>query len=239
VHDHFGTGFQRQTKWGSPLDVIFGKYLVQPCILRKETAEQSPSSFVEVQTLYDFLYTEHANLPFVMSSIMQRFQKQTSWVYGSRAWSLLLLLALPGPVFSQKAVVPSGGTYKNNHAELSFSIGQVGFQVQSAAGAGMGQGVQQAYRVKKDSPGQADLPVSSFLIYPNPTASDCFLKIQPFRNGWWPYTLFDNAGKVVSQGSASGEVTRIPTKTLPAGTYFLHLKDSLANNQLSFKIIKY
>lgn len=174
-----------------------------------------------------------------MVSIMQCLQKITLGVRGSQAWWLYLLLALPVSVFSQKATIASGATYSNTHAELSFSIGQLGFQVQQGAGAGLSQGVQQAYRGQKNSPGPAELPASAFILFPNPTASDCFLKMQPVRKGWWPYTLFDHAGKEVSRGYASGEVTRIATKTLSAGTYFLHLTDSLANNPLSFKIIKY
>lgn len=180
-----------------------------------------------------------ANLLPVMVSLMQCLQKITLGALGRQAWWLCLFLALPVSVFSQKATVASGATYKNNNAELSFSIGQLGFQVQPTAGAGISQGVQQAHRGQKNIPGRAELPVASFFIYPNPTASDCFLKMQPFRNGQWPYTLFDNAGKEVARGTASGEVTRIATKTLPAGTYFLHVTDSLANNPLSFKIIKY
>lgn len=68
------------------------------------------------------------------------------------------------------------------------------------------------------------LPAESFVVFPNPSNGECFVKTnlsQPIK-----FSLFDISGKLMQEGYTTGQLTRLHFSFTAPGVYFLRVGES-------------
>lgn len=141
-------------------------------------------------------------------------------------------------LFAQSGVMATGGSATGIGGSASFSIGQVFYLAPSSTAHNLIQGMQQPFEItvtglEKNVQG-IDLVAT---VYPIPSTESLTLKIE--NNKWknLSYELFDESGKLLSQGKVEGEETKLDVSSLSMAFYFLKVSEE---NQLvkTFKILK-
>lgn len=146
------------------------------------------------------------------------------------------VMFLSGTVFSQEALLPSGGEAQGNGGSVSYSIGQTHYiSVNNSTGT-VSQGVQQAYEIF--TVGIFDHSIEIDLsVFPNPTANELNLKVSNWGQQQMQFRLLDMSGKVLISRDIIQETTILNMLTYPPAVYLLEV---YSGNQpvKSFKIIK-
>ena len=140
-------------------------------------------------------------------------------------------------LFSQDAVVPSGGEGQGSGGTISYTVGQVFYHYYPGDEANITEGVQQAYEISVIT--DSDLDVYNFHLtaFPNPVVDRLVLESEvsnPLPLGW---RLCNLTGQVLRQGTLEASRIEINTHDLAAATYFIHISQDDQTVQ-TFKIIK-
>jgi hypothetical protein len=138
---------------------------------------------------------------------------------------------------AQESINSSGGNASSGDGSSSYSIGQVTYTSGDGNDGIINQGVQITYEI-------ASLGVDNFpnitlqmVLYPNPTDSFVFLKIENYEFQILHSYIYDLNGKLLSNQKINSPKTIIDMNNLPASVYFLNVVDN--DNILKvFKIIK-
>lgn len=148
-----------------------------------------------------------------------------------------LLLLFSFASFAQQSVNASGGKAANANNSVSYSIGQSFYHQTNGGGIVLIEGVQQPYEVTTLGTNEYPGIQLEIKVYPNPTASLLFLKIEnlPLRN--LNYRLFDSSGRIIFQDKIQQTETSIDLASKPSGVYILSVlrSDSMIK---TFKVIK-
>lgn len=147
----------------------------------------------------------------------------------------LLLFSFVG--FAQMSVNASGGGVANVNNTISYSIGQPFYHQVNGGGFILIEGVQQPYEIITMGTSEYSGIELGVKIYPNPTSSLLFLKIEGLLLKDLSYQLFDASGRNIFQEKIKQVETSIDLSSKPSGVYIL----SVLNTEKSiktFKIIK-
>ncbi|MFA7325992.1 MAG: T9SS type A sorting domain-containing protein [Candidatus Kapaibacterium sp.] len=148
---------------------------------------------------------------------------------------LIMLLFLNLSAFAQEGTVSSGGDAKSTAGSVSYSIGQVLYEVQSGEGQ-VQTGLQQPYRITITSIEDSGDDFS-IEVFPNPSTDNVTLKIDESYISGLEYSLVNLLGNTVITNRILSTETYINTKALTASTYILNIVREGEIVQ-SFKLIK-
>ena len=152
---------------------------------------------------------------------------------------IILFVFMLSNLYSQETVSVSGGEALGNGGTASYSIGQMVYTTHNGTnGNSLAQGVQQAYEISvvvgipevKD----INLLVS---VYPNPATYYLTVKVENYETANLQYVVLDINGKLLQKIKATGQETKIETKNLANGIYFVKVMDN-KNEIKVFKIVK-
>ncbi len=160
----------------------------------------------------------------------------------------MVLIALLGFTLSaqaQSAITCFGGNAANNTGSLSYSGGEVAVQYSIARAItvvnitrSFSEGVQQPFTPRDIQRYEGIDPLEvNMAVYPNPTTShvviSCNQATEPLT-----YTLFNNNGQQVQQGTYTDGEERIDMENMPAGNYMLQVATPNKSQMNVYKIIK-
>jgi len=144
----------------------------------------------------------------------------------------LLLFSLLS--FAQESVNASGGGVTNASNTISYSIGQPFYHQVNGGGVTLIEGVQQPYEIITLGTSEYSEIQLGMKVYPNPTSSLLFLKIEGIELKNLSYQLFDSSGRNIFQDKIKQAETSIDLTSKPSGVYILNV----LNTQKSIKVFK-
>ncbi len=146
-----------------------------------------------------------------------------------------LLFSLPS--ICQNDITSGGGTLTTESGILSYSIGQVSYQVISSSQTQLSQGVQQAFEVSSILNTESIENEALVSVFPNPTTDYIIIQFENIPDRKFFIELEDSTGKLIYSKNILSKSSQIPFHSLSSGVYFLSLNDGDCMTQ-SFKIIK-
>ena len=139
--------------------------------------------------------------------------------------------------YSQQNTVASGGDASGAGGTVSYTVGQIDYEVLSTASGTITQGVQQPFEIYSVGLDELGYSISASL-YPNPTVNSVILTV----DAWDTYSdadfqLTDEQGRIVREGTVKAKETTIQVADLANACYYLNIvvSDKLVK---SFKLIK-
>lgn len=136
--------------------------------------------------------------------------------------------------FAQESVNASGGGVTNVSNTISYSIGQPFYHQISGGGIILTEGVQQPYEIITMGTSEYSGIELGIKVYPNPTSSLLFLKIDGVALKDLSYQLFDSSGRNIFKDKIKQTETSIDLSSKPSGVYIL----SVFNTEKSIKTFK-
>jgi len=152
---------------------------------------------------------------------------------------VILLLGIGMPrVNAQVAVTTLGGNASGSSGSVSYSVGQLVFNTNSASSGSVAQGVQQPFEISSVLGLEEIYGVNLHLFaYPNPATEFLTLKVENDFNNELSYQIFDIRGSILADKRIHDNETNIQVKNFAAATYFLKVFQN--NKEIkTFKIIK-
>ena len=147
---------------------------------------------------------------------------------------LLPAVLLSVTCYSQEVVSTQGDTYSDGTNIIDYTIGETVISTGSDSTNDLTQGFHQtnwSFVGMEDL--QNDLHVS---IFPNPTSDQ--LTIATSKNENYSYSVFDNSGRLVSEGKLMGEETHLNVSNYATGQYSISVLSESGNQLKVFKLIK-
>lgn len=151
--------------------------------------------------------------------------------------TIIISCLLNNVVFSQQAVLTSGGDNVASNGSISFSVGQVVFSTDSNNYISIEQGIQHSSDLFVVTAIQNILADNIFItVFPNPACDFIMLNLSlPLDD--LEYKLFDLNGNIVLAGLQKKSLNCISLANLAPSVYFL--KVFRHNNEIqTFKVLK-
>ncbi len=140
-------------------------------------------------------------------------------------------------VLSQQSVSSGGGNSSGSGGSVSFTIGQVTWNMFSGTSGSVVQGVQQPYEISVLNSIDVEDVVLNYLVFPNPTTGSVTLSINNDEYSNYRYLLYSIAGIILQQDNIRAVSTEIQLEDYPPSSYLLMiLKEE--NKIKLFKIVK-
>lgn len=141
-------------------------------------------------------------------------------------------------VMAQEAIPASGGNASVPEGAVSYSVGQVIYEIHSGTSGSIIPGVQQPYEIFMvtgiEKALDMDLSVSA---YPNPAADQITLKLGEHELSKLSYQLYDLNGNLLQQQIITGKETSISMLDLKPATYFVKIIQN-EKELITLKVIK-
>lgn len=139
---------------------------------------------------------------------------------------------------AQEVTNTSGGNAIGSGGSVSFSVGQVVYNINTGTNASVAQGVQQPYEISiiNGIKGASGINLNC-AVYPNPTNDFIKLIIVNYKIEGLTYQLFDISGKQMSKNKIENTETNIFMKNYVPATYLLKIFKG-SKELKTFKIIK-
>lgn len=140
-------------------------------------------------------------------------------------------------LWAQQGTSISGGEGSGTGGKVSYTLGEVHYQLITSNGGSISQGLQHSYEfLISTGIERTDIHLNTS-VYPNPTMDFVVLSLQAsvFQN--MSYALFDMQGKLVARQVLSNNPTYIPMAEFANASYFLKVLDGNKEVKI-FKIIK-
>jgi hypothetical protein len=164
-----------------------------------------------------------------------------SWKFKLRSCllaSLLNISFLFSIATAQEAIITGGTEVSGIGGSLSYSLGQVVYQIHTGTNGSIAEGVQQPCMIPP-TPAikKAGSPYLSFTAFPNPTSDYLFLNVKNFNDENLSFQIIDIHGKVLHYQKISDSQTSFYTGNLAPAIYCLQI---MLDKKLidTFKIIK-
>jgi len=146
----------------------------------------------------------------------------------------LLITTLKG----QETIPATGGTATGSGGKVTYTVGQLVFNVITGTNFSIVQGVQQPYEISVVTAieGTEDITLEC-IVYPNPAEGFIRLLIKSFENYNMRFRLYDMNGILLQDKKIEEKETEISMDNLSSAIYFLKvIKD---NREVKvFKIVK-
>lgn len=162
----------------------------------------------------------------VISSIHSKFMIKKVFLFSVIAFSYFT-------GSSQEAISSQGDSYTNSIVGLDFTIGEVVTSTVSNGEKTLTQGFHQTNWSFVSL--ENHVPSYEAIVFPNPTEDFLNIEATSFKN--INYSLFDEMGKLVLNGTLYSEKTSLDVSKLHTGLYSLVL-NSPENKLKTFNIIK-
>ncbi len=125
---------------------------------------------------------------------------------------------------AQETVPASGGDASGSGGTVSYSVGQLFFNIHTGTSGSVAGGVQQPWEISvvtgiPEAEG-IDLLVSAF---PNPATDYLILRVGNYDHQNLSYQLFDVNGRLIANRQIESNQTRIDMTGLVYGVYFLRV----------------
>jgi hypothetical protein len=138
----------------------------------------------------------------------------------------------------QETIPATWGNVTGSGGSVSYTIGQVTYQMLSGTNGTVSQGVQQPYEISiVTAIDNMEGIILEYKVYPNPTRGLITLTIKPYDNENFRYRLYDLSGILFQDKKIESDETEISLESFTYSMYFLKvLKDN--REVKNFKIIK-
>lgn len=151
---------------------------------------------------------------------------------------IITLSLLISNAFSQESVNVSAGNANGSGGSISYSVGQVFFNISKSTTGSVVEGVQQPYEISVVTSIEEAIGINLFAsVYPNPVTDHLTLRIDDYDIIGMLYQLFDINGRLLRNNQVTGNETIITMVHFTAGIYFLKVSD-INRDIKTFKIIK-
>lgn len=152
---------------------------------------------------------------------------------------LLTISVLTLTLFSQSAVVPTGGTATGSGGTVTYTVGQIADQKVEGNGQYIIEGVQQPFEIQEVGINNYPDITLEAILYPNPTTSKVILSIRKYDIPSYGLTaqLYDFNGKLVKSFIVKDLDTEIDFSNYAAATYQLRIVDNKTLLK-TFKVVK-
>lgn len=149
---------------------------------------------------------------------------------------ILLLLCIFPKIQAQQAAIASGGKAIGTGGSSSYTIGQLHYIKMTGSNGNVSQGIQSFKTVVLGSIDYPEITLQA-ILYPNPTTSLAYLKIDNHSLANLEYQLYNPNGEPISNKKITLSETTIPLENFLNAIYLLQILD---NGKLikTFKIIK-
>jgi hypothetical protein len=141
-------------------------------------------------------------------------------------------------VYAQESTHAAGGNFSGSGGSVSYSVGQVFYEIRTGLTGTLAEGVQQPWEISVVTAiDQTNGVTLSLFAWPNPTSGKLILNTgEPISSDMF-YHLYDTNGKLLHSQPVTGSKTNIDMSNLLPATYFLRV---IQNNleAKTFKIIK-
>ncbi len=138
---------------------------------------------------------------------------------------------------AQSGFVVSGGDAYNTSGMVSYSVGQVNYTHNAGEDGSITAGLQQAYHIEVINGAQIQNIELDIKVFPNPASEYAYIKVFDADIENMSYHLYDLYGKILKQGSLTGDLKTISVHSLKNGSYILEIRKK--NERIKvFKIIK-
>ncbi len=152
--------------------------------------------------------------------------------------SLLSFAFLVATATAQEAIVAAGIDVSGNGGSISYSVGQVVYQIHTGTNVSVTEGVQQSYRIElAPAIKKAGDLYLSFTAFPNPATDLLVLNIENFKNENLSFQVVDVHGRILHSQKITAQQTHFFMGNLAPSIYSIQmiLDKKLIN---TFKIIK-
>jgi hypothetical protein len=141
-------------------------------------------------------------------------------------------------LMAQETIPASGGNATGGEGTVSYSVGQVIYEIHSGTSGSITPGVQQPYEISMvtgiEEALALDLSVSA---YPNPAMDHLTLKVDEAELSNLSFQLYDMNGNLLQQQIITGNETRISMLHLVPATYFVKIIQN-EKELITLKVIK-
>jgi hypothetical protein len=146
----------------------------------------------------------------------------------------LLITILKG----QETIPATGGTATGSGGKVTYTVGQLVFNVITGTNFSIVQGVQQPYEISIVTAIENTEGITlEYKVYPNPTRGLITLTIKPYDNENLRYRLYDLNGILLQDKKIESEETEISMQNLSSAIYFLKVIKDNTETKI-FKIVK-
>jgi hypothetical protein len=140
-------------------------------------------------------------------------------------------------LFSQSDVNVSGGDANDQSGSVSYTVGQVFYNVNWNSAANINEGIQQPYEIYNISSVENQMHSEDLNVYPNPTNGLITLELEKFNNNNMKCNVFDLKGELILSIDLNSAKNEISLTDYPAGTYYAEIRKN--NEKINtYKIIK-
>lgn len=136
---------------------------------------------------------------------------------------------------SQETAVTNGGEISSSAGGVSYSIGQIFFELNNSDSTTFNHGVQQPLQANRVNLCVAEKVIMQ--VYPNPATEQIVIDLDSKKSSDYSYSLFNLYGMKILTGSILNDVSIIPINGLAPATYFLIVFDH-SNQVGTYRIIK-
>ena len=155
---------------------------------------------------------------------------------------IVFIMLMLGPAAqAQEAIPAGGGEGSGSSGSISFSVGQVFYQLHETDQGSLLEGVQQPYEIFVVTSMEDVKGITLFFqAYPNPVSHQLTLQIDRELSGVsqdLSYQMVDIRGRVVEQGKIVSERSFIGMADKHPGVYLLKISDHHTELK-TFRIIK-
>jgi hypothetical protein len=141
-------------------------------------------------------------------------------------------------IMAQEVMPAAGGNASGDGGSVSYSIGQLTYQLHSGTSGSVAEGVQIPYEITVVT-AIDEFPVIKLVVtaYPNPTTDYLILQVNDYAGSDLSYFLYDMQGKLLQQEIISDSHTSIYMGDLVPAVYFVKVVEP-DREMKTFKIVK-
>ena len=149
----------------------------------------------------------------------------------------LFIFSFTNNVSAQQSANTSSKNVSQNNTSVSYSIGEVYYNITTTSNSVITQGIQQPYEIYLISGIGNEKDVQLITAFPNPTSSTIKIVTQDIKIDGLNYKLYDLLGKEILSGDITSNQTEVDLNNLMPAVYFI--KVFRYNSTIKyFKIIK-
>lgn len=148
----------------------------------------------------------------------------------------LIFISISGST-AQQAMSASGANYKDSGGTISFTVGQIDYQVQNGSDGFAFLGVQQPVELFKSPVWIAQKYIFEVQIFPNPCQESLNIVFSGNQFTDMRYNIYSSDGKCILKHLASAPATTIELSSFSAGIYLVEIDDG-THQKINQKIIK-
>ena len=150
---------------------------------------------------------------------------------------LLLLFLIAGAMRGQGTIPATGGSGTGTGGYVTYTVGQVAFNVLTGTNGFIIQGIQQPFEISTVTGIQEENISLDYLVYPNPTSGLLKVVISAPDPESYRFQLFNLNGVLLLNSKITNRETEVSMEQLLPSVYFIRVLRGSIEVKI-FKIIK-